>query len=51
MENIDQSLAALNDANLVDLLSDGNEKFNDKKDQAILISTIKFIKDSQRFAG
>ena len=41
----------LSDLNLVNLLVYGNEMFNDRKHYAILMCTINFLKDSQRFAG
>ena len=47
LENIDQSLSTLS-KNLVDLLLYGNGK---KKNNAKLMSTTKFLKYSQGFAG
>ena len=49
LENIDQSLPTLSVVNLVDLLSHGNEMFNDKKKQATLMCTIKFLNDFQGY--
>lgn len=48
LENIDQSLSALSETNLVDLLLYGNGK---KKNNVKLMSTTKFLKYSQGFAG
>ena len=43
------SFSSLNENKFIDLILYGSEKFDDKKNDKILISTIKFIKDSQRF--
>ena len=42
--NIDDSLPALNDNNLLKVFLDSNDLFNDNKNQNILKCTIKFIK-------
>ena len=39
----------VSDNNLIGLLLHGDDKFDDKKNKEILMSTIRFIKDSQRF--
>ena len=39
----------LNENKFIDLILYGSDKFDDKKNHNILMSTIKFIKDSQRF--
>ena len=45
----DSSFSTLNQKKLIDLILHGSDKFDDKKKHNILMSTIKFIKDSQRF--
>ena len=47
LNEVDSS--TLNDNKFIDLLLYGNYKFDDKKNLSILTSTIKLIKDSQRF--
>ena len=42
-------LFMVSDNNLISLLLHGDDKFDDAKNQKILMSTIRFIKDSQRF--
>ena len=51
LENSDQSLLTLSDIILVNLLLYGNEKFNGKKNCTMLMCTIKFLKNFQRFEG
>ena len=46
---IDSSYSTLNKNKFIDLILHGSDKFDDKKDHNILMSTIKFIKDSRRF--
>ena len=51
LNEIDSSFSTLNENKLIDLILYGSNKFDDKKNQKnhnILMSTIKFIKDSQR---
>ena len=43
------SFSTLNENKLIDLIICSSDKFDDKKNHNILMSTIKFIKDSQRF--
>ena len=43
------SFSTLNDNKFIDLILYGVDKFEDKKNHNILMSTMKFIKDSQRF--
>ena len=50
VQNINKSLPSVIVTTLVDLLLCGNEKFNDKK-CALLICTIRSLKNSRRFAG
>ena len=49
LENIRISFYTVSVNNLNSLLLYGEEKFDDTKNKKILISTIKFIKDLQRF--
>ena len=49
LNKIDISFSTLNENKLIDLILYGSDKFDDKKNYNILMSTIKFIKDSQRF--
>ena len=49
LNEIDISFSTLNENKLIDLILYGSDKFDDKKNYNILMSTIKFIKDSQRF--
>ena len=49
LENIPICFSTLSGNNLISLLLYGVDKFDDTKDGKILISTIRFIKDSQRF--
>ena len=46
---IDTSFSTWNETKFIDLIFYGSNKFDDKKDRKILMSIIKFIKDSQRF--
>lgn len=49
MENISISFSMVSDNNVISLLLCGDGKFDDKKNRKILLmSTIRFIKDSQR---
>ena len=48
LNEIDISFST-NENELIDLILYGSDKFDDKKNYNILMSTIKFIKDSQRF--
>ena len=49
MENISISFSMVSDNNVISLLLCGDGKFHDKKNRKILLmSTIRFIKDSQR---
>ena len=45
----DSDLPTLRDENLTNILLYGNEKYNDKTNQIILMHVIRNIKDSQRF--
>ena len=49
LNEIDSSFSTLNENKFIDLILYGNDKFDDKKNHRILMSTIKLIKDSQRF--
>ena len=49
LNEIDKSFFKLNKNNFIDLILLGADKFNDKEKYNISISTIKFIKGSQRF--
>ena len=49
LNETDISFSTLNENKLIDLILYGSDKFDDKKNYSILMSTIKFIKDSQRF--
>ena len=49
LNEIDSSFSTLNENNFIDLILYGSDKFDDKKNHNILMSTIKFIKDTQRF--
>ena len=46
---IASSFSTLNENKFIDLLLYGSDKFDDKKNHNILMSTIKIIYDSQRF--
>ena len=43
------SFSTLNEKKFIDLILCGSDKFDDKKNDNILISILKFIHDSQRF--
>ena len=43
------SFSTLNEKKFIDLILYGSNKFDDKKNDNILISILKFIHDSQRF--
>ena len=49
LNEIDSSFSTLNENKFIDLILYGSDKFDGKKNHSILMSTIKFIKDSQRF--
>ena len=49
LNEIDSSFSTLNENNFIDLILYGSDKFDDKNSHNILMSTIKFIKGSQRF--
>ena len=49
LNEIDISFSTLNENKLIDLILYGSDKFDDKKNYNILMSSIKFIKDSQGF--
>ena len=51
LNEIDSSFSTLNENKFIDLILHGSDKFDYKKNLNILMSTIKFIKDSQRFNG
>ena len=50
LNEFDSSFSNLNDNKLIELLFYGNDKFNDKRNHCIIMSTIKFVRGSQRFA-
>ena len=43
------SFSTLNEKKFIDLILYGSDKFDDKKNDNILISILKFIHDSQRY--
>ena len=47
LNEIDSSFSTLNENKFIDLILYGSDKFDDKKNHNILMSTIKFIKDSK----
>ena len=49
LNGIDSSFSTLNENKFIDLILYGSDKFDDKENHNILMSTIKFIKNSQRF--
>ena len=49
LRNIDSNLPTLKDENLINILLCGNQKYDDKTNQIILMHVIRYIKDSQRF--
>ena len=48
LENIPISFFTVRDKNLISLFLYGDDKFDDAKNRKILMSTIRFIKDSQK---
>ena len=48
LKNIDSDLPTLWDENLTNILLYGNQIFDDKTNQVILIQVIRYTKDSQR---
>ena len=49
LNEIDSSFSTLNENKFIDLILYGSDKFDHKKNHNILMSTIKFTKDSERF--
>ena len=49
LNEIDSSFSTLNENKFIDLVLYGSKKLDDKKNHNILMSPVKFIKDSQRF--
>ena len=49
LNEIDSSFSTLNENKFTDFILHDSDKFENKKNGNILMSTIKFIKDSQRF--
>ena len=49
LENISVSFSTFSDNNLISLLLYGDGKFDDTENRKIIMSTIRFIKDSLRF--
>ena len=49
LSEIDCCFSALNENKFIDLILCGSDKSDDRKNHNILMCTIKFIKDSQRF--
>ena len=49
LNEIDSPFSTLNQNNFIDLILYGSDKFDDKNSHNILMSTLKFIKGSQRF--
>ena len=49
LNEMDSSFSTLNENKFIDLILYGSDKFDDKKNHNILMSIIKFIKDSQRY--
>ena len=49
LENISVSFSTFSDNNLISLLLYGDDKFDDTENRKIMMSTIRFIKDSLRF--
>ena len=47
--NIDRSLPSLSQDKLISILLYGSDAFDNKKNRKILIWTIQFIRDSNRF--
>ena len=51
LRNIDSDLPALRDENLTNILLYGNQIYDEKTNQIILMRVIQYIKNSQRFDG
>ena len=51
LRNIDSDLPILRDENLTNILLYGNQIYDNKTNQIILMRVIRYIKDSQRFDG
>ena len=49
LNEIDSSFSTLNENKFIDLILYGSDKIHDKRNHNILLSIIKYIKDSQRF--
>ena len=49
LNEIDSGFSTLNENKFIDLVLYDSDKFDDKKNNNILMSTMKFIKDSERF--
>ena len=49
LRNIDSDLPTLRDENLTNILLYGNQIYDDKTNQIILMPVIRYIKHSQRF--
>ena len=49
LRNIDSDLPTLRDENLTNILLYGSQTYDDKTNQIISMSVIRYIKDSQRF--
>ena len=49
LRNINSDLPTLRDENFTNILLYGNQKYDDKTNQIILMHVIRYIKDSQRF--
>ena len=49
LNEVDTSFSTLNENKFIHLIFYGSDKFDDKKNHNILMSTIKFFKDSQKF--
>ena len=49
LENIPISFSMVNDNSLISLLLYGDDKFDDTKNRKIFMSTIRFVKDLQRY--
>ena len=49
LNETDSSFSTMNENKFIDLILYGSDKFDDKKNHNILMSTIKFIKYSERF--
>ena len=49
LENIPISFSTVVDNNQISMFLYGNDKFDNTKNQKLLISTIRFVKDPQRF--